>query len=71
MAFITKELIDLINTSPIKQYRQAQAAGYNPTYFSKIKNQAVPVNPNDPRIEELGRMHGIPKSRCTTPEPKK
>ena len=69
MVFISKELKDAVKTSPIQEYRQAQSVVWHPTWFSKIINHAVTVKPDNQKLIELGKIHGIPADSCTTEEP--
>jgi len=61
---ISRKLLIKIKLSDKPAYRIAQEAGISPTTLSKLMHDIEPVKDDDPRAIAVGKVMGLPASRC-------
>jgi hypothetical protein len=47
-----------------RAYQLAQEANLNPSVFSALLNESVPVRMGDPRVVRIGRVLGVSENEC-------
>lgn len=56
---ISNKLFTALKTSPIPNYKIAQAAGVHPNWISKAIHSAIKIRPDDPRLIRIGKILGL------------
>jgi len=49
-----------------RAYQLARDAELNPSVFSALLNESIPVRQGDPRVVRIGAVLGVPAERCFT-----
>ena len=64
---LSRRLREAVKTSPVRQYRLAQAVGLHPSQLSALICGIYGVRAGDMRIVKLGALVGVAADECFAP----